>query len=112
MSQKEKQTSMLIRDNEKLKEKIRELEGINSSNDKLKKLLKESKEKYGLYYDNAPLAYQSLDVNGSILEVNKTWYKLLGYSEKEVIGQNLHKVLKSRLYKSIREGLQKIQKDR
>ena len=44
-------------------------------------------EKYKSYYENAPLAYQSLDENGYILEVNKSWLKTLGYSKDDVIGK-------------------------
>lgn len=49
--------------------------------------LKESEEKYRAIYNNAPLSYQSLDINGCFLDVNPTWMKVLGYEEKEVIGK-------------------------
>nr|WP_320016233.1 PAS domain S-box protein [uncultured Desulfobacter sp.] len=39
-------------------------------------------------YDRSPLGYQSLDENGCIVETNKAWLDLLGYSREEVIGQN------------------------
>ena len=37
--------------------------------------------------EDAPFAYQSLDENGFIQEVNKYWLFLTGYSEAEVIGK-------------------------
>jgi len=49
--------------------------------------IKRDYDKYKSYYDNAPLAYQSLDENGYILEVNKPWLKALGYSKEDVIGK-------------------------
>jgi len=49
--------------------------------------LKESEKKFKLYYENAPLGYQSLDSNGNILEVNKAWINFFGYSKEEVIGK-------------------------
>lgn len=49
--------------------------------------LKESEEKYRALYENAPLAYQSLDVAGNIRDVNPQWLKTLGYERDEVIGR-------------------------
>ena len=51
-------------------------------------LVKESEKKFRLFYENAPLGYQSLDKDGNILIVNKAWTELLGYTKKEVIGRN------------------------
>ena len=51
------------------------------------KKLKESEEKFKLLYENAPLGYQSLDDNGILQEVNKTWLTFFGYSKEEVIGK-------------------------
>ena len=39
-------------------------------------------------YDRTPLAYQSLDCNGSIIEINQTWLETLGYNREEVIGRD------------------------
>ncbi|MDA3924284.1 MAG: PAS domain S-box protein [Kiritimatiellae bacterium] len=49
--------------------------------------LRESEEKFRALYDNAPLAYQSLDESGCFIDVNPTWLKTLGYELDEVIGQ-------------------------
>lgn len=51
------------------------------------KRLQESEEKYRALYDNAPLPYQSLDIDGSFIDVNPAWLRTLGYSREEVIGQ-------------------------
>lgn len=48
--------------------------------------LKESEEKYKALYDNAPLAYQSLNEDGHFLDINPTWLTMLGYDREEVIG--------------------------
>ncbi|MBN2638447.1 MAG: PAS domain S-box protein, partial [Bacteroidales bacterium] len=37
-------------------------------------------------YRNISLAYQSLDTNGYILDVNPSWLKVLGYKEADVLG--------------------------
>ena len=50
--------------------------------------LNESREKYKALYENAPLAYQSLDKDGCLMDVNPEWLKTLGYDREEVIGKN------------------------
>ena len=51
------------------------------------KNLRHNHETYRLLYENAPMAYQSLDADGNILEVNKTWLEVLGYTREEVVGR-------------------------
>ncbi len=52
-----------------------------------KEKIQESEEKYGAFYNNAPLPFQSLDENGCFLDVNPTWLKTLGYQREEIIGK-------------------------
>jgi two-component system NtrC family sensor kinase len=52
-----------------------------------KEALKESEERFRLLYEQAPMGYQSLDINGNLLEVNNTWLSTLGYTREEVIGR-------------------------
>jgi PAS domain S-box-containing protein len=47
--------------------------------------LKASEEKFRMLFVNAPLAYQSLDKLGNIIDVNQVWLDSLGYSREEVI---------------------------
>ena len=54
---------------------------------KLQIELAASEEKYKATYNNAPLAFQSLDIDGYILEVNPQWLQILGYAIEEVIGK-------------------------
>ncbi len=53
---------------------------------KLQIELAQSEEKYKALYNHAPLAFQSLDRDGNLLEVNPQWLKVLEYNESEVIG--------------------------
>jgi hypothetical protein len=76
-----KRTVELSRTNEQLTEEIKE-------RDQTKMSLQKSEERFRLLYDKMPLSYQSLDSNGHILEVNKTWLDMLGYSREEVIGRS------------------------
>lgn len=54
---------------------------------KAKEEAQESEEKYKALYENAPLAYQSLNEDGSFKDVNPAWLSTLGYKREEVIGK-------------------------
>ncbi|MHA1927333.1 MAG: PAS domain S-box protein [Candidatus Thorarchaeota archaeon] len=58
-----------------------------------KKDLRACERDYRQLYEDAPLAYQSLDINGLIMSVNSAWLKTLGYSREEVIGVHFSKFL-------------------
>lgn len=49
--------------------------------------LKDSEVKYKALYENSPLPYQSLNEDGSFIDVNPTWLSILGYKREEVIGK-------------------------
>lgn len=54
---------------------------------KSKEALLESNRRLQTLFENAPLGYQSLDINGNLREINQTWAQLLGYDKEEVIGK-------------------------
>ncbi|MEA1989497.1 MAG: EAL domain-containing protein [Pseudomonadota bacterium] len=49
--------------------------------------LESSNEYFMGLFMNAPVAYQSLDEKGNIVDVNAAWCEMLGYNREEVIGQ-------------------------
>lgn len=49
--------------------------------------LKQSEERFELLFEQAPLGYQSLNRDGSLLQVNEKWLNMFGYTRSEVIGQ-------------------------
>ncbi|NLY70730.1 MAG: PAS domain S-box protein [Clostridiales bacterium] len=55
--------------------------------------IKQSEERFRLLYDNAPLAYQSMDIDGKIVDVNKQWLDSFGYQRDEVIGRYFYEFL-------------------
>jgi PAS domain S-box-containing protein/putative nucleotidyltransferase with HDIG domain len=57
----------------------------SSEHKKVEEILRESEEKYHDLYENAPDGYHSIGPDGTILEVNNTWLKMLGYERDEVI---------------------------
>jgi PAS domain S-box-containing protein len=50
--------------------------------------LSESEQKFRLFYQDSPLSYQSLDINGHFLEVNPAWSETFGFNPEEVIGRS------------------------
>ncbi|MFP4052646.1 MAG: PAS domain S-box protein [Phycisphaerae bacterium] len=55
---------------------------------RLESRLRASEEKFRMYFERAPLGYQSLDAEGRVLEVNERWLTMLGYRREEVIGKS------------------------
>lgn len=49
--------------------------------------VKESEEKYYDFYKSAPDGYHSIGPDGTIIEVNDTWLRMLGYERDGVIGK-------------------------
>ncbi len=48
----------------------------------------ENEERYIALFENAPLAYQSLNENGYFTDINPAWLRTLGYKRDEVIGKS------------------------
>ncbi|MFB2938618.1 diguanylate cyclase domain-containing protein [Aerosakkonemataceae cyanobacterium BLCC-F154] len=50
--------------------------------------LRESEQRFRNLFDNSPVAYQSLNEQGQIIDVNSELCELLGYTREELIGQS------------------------
>jgi PAS domain S-box-containing protein len=66
--------------------------------------LAESEQRFKLLYERAPLAYQSLDENGNVIEINQAWLEALGYAKEEVIGRNFADFLRPDLVSHFKEN--------
>jgi PAS domain S-box-containing protein len=55
--------------------------------------LRESEQRFRRLFEQAPLAYQSLDAEGRVIEVNQAWLSTLGYGRDEVEGRQLAEFL-------------------
>ncbi|MGE3819076.1 MAG: PAS domain S-box protein [Isosphaeraceae bacterium] len=55
--------------------------------------LRESEERFRRLYDDAPVGYHEVDVEGRILSVNKTECEMLGYAQEELIGRPVFEVI-------------------
>jgi PAS domain S-box-containing protein len=56
------------------------------------------KKRFKLFYEFAPLPYQSLDEDTNVIDINQAWLDFLGYDKEEVLGKCFGEflVLKSR----------------
>jgi PAS domain S-box-containing protein len=59
----------------------------------LERQLVENEERFRLLFENSPLPYQSLDIDGKVVEVNNSWLKVLGYKKEEVLGKSIRDFL-------------------
>lgn len=66
--------------------------------------LKEKEWKFRSLYYNAPIAYQLLNKEGYITEVNQAWLNTLGYPKNEVIGQYFGNFIISNDYNKFKEN--------
>lgn len=68
---------------------VRAIETLNNVTDRvlLERKVKESEGKYHDLYDNAPDGYYSIDENGMIVEVNRTFLSMLGYRREELVAK-------------------------
>ena len=77
-------TANLLKTNAELEEKV------NKRTNELKRsheILKESRNRFQLLYENAPLSYQSLNPQACLIDVNKRWLETMGYEKEEVLGR-------------------------
>ena len=72
--------------------------------------LLDSEEKYKALYLNAPLAYQSLNEDGTIRDVNPAWLKILGYEREEVLGKYFGSFLSSEQEISFKDNFSNFKK--
>jgi len=72
---------------------------------KMEFALKASERKYKDLYDNAPVGYHEIDLEGNIIRVNLTEAKILGYDVDEMIGRSMMDFLPARFKKKARREI-------
>ncbi len=55
--------------------------------------LRESEERFARLFQDAPLAYQSLDRKGCIVDINRAWTDTFGFSPEEVSGKWIGEII-------------------
>ncbi len=99
----EQRTFELAENNQKLHKEI---------NDRIKAEaeLRESEERFRILFKNTPIAYQSLDESGNIIEINQAWLDELGYEREEILGKNFSEILPQEYQDVFRERFPKFKK--
>ncbi|MBA7530991.1 hypothetical protein ES705_23202 [subsurface metagenome] len=81
-----------MKDKDKSKgELIQELQILRKEREKsavLEKGLKDSEERLKILFDYAPDAYYINDLNGNLIDGNKTAERIIGYQKEELVGKN------------------------
>jgi len=54
----------------------------------MEEALRENEERFRKLFEKAPIAYQSLNLDGIFIEANTAWMEMLGYSREAVIGHH------------------------
>lgn len=90
---KERLEKKLEATNAELYQKNKELASTLFARTQIEDSLKDSEEKRRLFIENAGEVIVTLDVRGTLLEVNRKALDLFGYTSKELIGKNLIQIL-------------------
>lgn len=61
-----------------------------------------NERRYRSLFENAPMAYQSLDREGRIIDVNAAWSQLFGFEADEVRGKSISEFLNEKVLPSLR----------
>ena len=74
---------------EELEQRVKQLEKKAVGRERAEEALRESQARYRQLWDDAPVAYHTLDARGMILHVNQTEAAMLGYTKEEMVGQSI-----------------------
>jgi len=69
-------------------------------------LLRKNEKKFRLLFEDAPLSYQSFDVNGNYVEVNKAFMETTGFRLNEIIGHNFSEFMPAESANQLKPVLQ------
>jgi len=62
-------------------------------------------------YEELPIPYQSLNIDGNLINVNQKWLDTLGYSRSEVIGQSFGKLIPKDNLELFKQNFPKFKKE-
>jgi len=108
--------------------KNRKVEAVNEANDEdsiystrqqpqfhqqLEEPIEEMRQKeltYRMLYDTSPDLYRTIDMNGIIVDCNKSYADALGYSKEELIGTSIFDIVPEWCHDAMRESFEKWKK--
>jgi PAS domain S-box-containing protein len=100
----------LLLEVERLRQRIAEIERVNSAQGNLAELWADER-RFRALYEDAPLPYQSLDADGRFVEVNNAWLATLGYTRDEVVGRWFGDFLAPRYLEAFRHNFPCFKRD-
>ena len=87
MRETSKNNDQLLEELKDLRQRIQELEAGQEKHKEIQAGLLESEKKYQQLYDEAPVGYHDLDIEGRCTRVNQRELQMLGYSAEEMLGK-------------------------
>ncbi len=81
-------SSSVFGDSSGKKKTVAQIMDISEST-RAEEALRESEKRFKELWDNAPVAYHTVNTKGTITSVNRTEAKMLGYSPKEMMGKSI-----------------------
>ena len=82
-------TKIEIKENDEISELHKSFNFMTDSLQKSTNLLLHTQQQYKNLYEDSPILLRTIDLQGKILNCNKSYAKLLGYTKEEVIGKSI-----------------------
>jgi two-component system NtrC family sensor kinase len=76
-----------------------------SEQKKVEIALRKSEERFRRLYDEAPVGYHEIDLEGRIVNINRTECEMLGYSREELVGRPVWELVAPELREIAREAV-------
>ena len=89
MRDQDKTKEQLIKKLQKLRQKTNALEKSETIRKRTEEALRKSEKRFKELWNNAPVAYHTLNTKGIITSVNQTEAEMLGYTPEEMMGQSI-----------------------
>jgi PAS domain S-box-containing protein len=94
---KNKPREQLIRELVEIRQRITEMETLETERKQVEKSLRESEEKYRKLYELCPIGITTINKKGVITACNAAVYREGGYTEDEIVGKHFSKIAPVRL---------------
>ena len=95
---------------ERLQNKIEELEKCRREHEELIFSARDSQSRYQMIFDNANDGIILHDLDGNLIDINRTMYLRLGYTKEEIMGLKLHQLVIPEFGDKIKERTYQLEK--
>ncbi len=87
MEDRKKTKTALIEELTELRQQVTGLKAANHERRQTEEALKENQARFRELFDEAPVGYHEVDIEGRVTRVNRTELEMLGYTAEEMLGQ-------------------------